>query len=131
MQAGGPTARNELLRHACERLRCLTRKMLKGFARVKRWELTDDVQQGVLQHVIGQLPAFDAGKALEHFAGEATQPLAGVPQQLVPCRRAPRLHPVDPNLQLLDLPGCPAQTQGPSCTRIPTTWLPRPAASSA
>src|SRR6266851_5039265 len=45
MQAGDPTARNELLRHACERLRRLTRKMLKGFARVKRWELTDDVLQ--------------------------------------------------------------------------------------
>ena len=48
MQAGDPTARNELLGHACERLRRLTRKMLKGFARVKRWELTDDVLQNAL-----------------------------------------------------------------------------------
>jgi RNA polymerase sigma factor (sigma-70 family) len=48
MQAGEPTARDQLLGHACERLRRLTRKMLKGFARVKHWELTDDVLQNAL-----------------------------------------------------------------------------------
>src|SRR6266851_6427442 len=48
MQAGDPTARDQLLGHACERLRRLTRKMLKDFARVKRWELTDDVLQNAM-----------------------------------------------------------------------------------
>ena len=48
LQAGDLTAREHLLGHACERLRRLTRKMLKGFARVKRWELTDDVLQNAL-----------------------------------------------------------------------------------
>src|SRR2546426_1060956 len=41
LQAGDLKARDELLGHACERLRRLTRKMLKGFVRLKRWELTD------------------------------------------------------------------------------------------
>src|SRR5438309_5370437 len=48
LQAGDLNARDELLGHACERLRRLTRKMLKGFARVKRWELTDDVLQNAM-----------------------------------------------------------------------------------
>jgi RNA polymerase sigma-70 factor (ECF subfamily) len=43
MQLGDPAARDQLLGFACERFRLLTRKMLKGFGRVKRWEETDDV----------------------------------------------------------------------------------------
>jgi RNA polymerase sigma factor (sigma-70 family) len=48
LQAGDLTARNDLLGHACERLRRLARKMLKDFGRVKRWEQTDDVLQNAL-----------------------------------------------------------------------------------
>jgi RNA polymerase sigma factor (sigma-70 family) len=48
MQAGDLAARDELLGYACDRLRLLTRKMLKGFGRVKRWEETDDVFQNAL-----------------------------------------------------------------------------------
>jgi RNA polymerase sigma factor (sigma-70 family) len=42
LQEGDPTARNELLNHSCERLRRLARRMLRDFARLKRWEDTDD-----------------------------------------------------------------------------------------
>jgi RNA polymerase sigma factor (sigma-70 family) len=48
MQAGDAAARDGLLGYACDRLRLLTRKMLKGFDRVKRWEQTDDVFQNAL-----------------------------------------------------------------------------------
>jgi RNA polymerase sigma-70 factor (ECF subfamily) len=48
LQAGESAARVELLRHACERLRRLAHKMLKGFDRVRRWEETDDVLQNAL-----------------------------------------------------------------------------------
>jgi RNA polymerase sigma-70 factor (ECF subfamily) len=48
LQAGDLSARDELLGYACDRLRLLTRKMLKGFDRVKRWEQTDDVFQNAL-----------------------------------------------------------------------------------
>jgi RNA polymerase sigma-70 factor (ECF subfamily) len=45
MQSGDPSARNELLAHASGRLTRLTRKMLRDFPRVHRWEETDDVLQ--------------------------------------------------------------------------------------
>jgi RNA polymerase sigma-70 factor (ECF subfamily) len=45
LQAGDEAARKELLNCACERLTRLTRSMLKGFSRVRRWEQTDDVFQ--------------------------------------------------------------------------------------
>ena len=43
MREGDSTARQQLIEHACERLRCLTRKMLRRFPGVRRWEETDDV----------------------------------------------------------------------------------------
>jgi RNA polymerase sigma-70 factor (ECF subfamily) len=48
LQSGDQAARDELLAHACERLRRLTRKMLRGFDGVRRWEQTDDVLQNAL-----------------------------------------------------------------------------------
>jgi RNA polymerase sigma-70 factor (ECF subfamily) len=45
LKAGDESARKELLNCACERLTRLTRKMLKSYPRVKRWEETDDVFQ--------------------------------------------------------------------------------------
>jgi RNA polymerase sigma-70 factor (ECF subfamily) len=48
LQTGDQVARDELLAHACERLRRLTRKMLRGFSGVRRWEQTDDVLQNAL-----------------------------------------------------------------------------------
>jgi RNA polymerase sigma-70 factor (ECF subfamily) len=45
LQAGDESARNELINCARDRLTRLTRKMLKSYQRVKRWEETDDVLQ--------------------------------------------------------------------------------------
>jgi RNA polymerase sigma-70 factor (ECF subfamily) len=45
LRAGDDSARDELLDIACERLRRLARKMLRGYGRVRRWEETDDVFQ--------------------------------------------------------------------------------------
>jgi RNA polymerase sigma-70 factor (ECF subfamily) len=45
LQAGDESAREGLLKCACERLERLTRKMLQSFPRVKRWEETGDVFQ--------------------------------------------------------------------------------------
>jgi RNA polymerase sigma-70 factor (ECF subfamily) len=55
MQAGDASARNELLEHVCDRLRRLTRKMLKGFPGVKRYAETDDVLQNVLLRLLRAL----------------------------------------------------------------------------
>jgi len=45
---GQVDARNEIIAHACERLRLLTRKMMKNYPRVKRWSETDDVLQNAM-----------------------------------------------------------------------------------
>jgi RNA polymerase sigma factor (sigma-70 family) len=48
LRQGDASARSALLECACERLTRLSRKMLKGFPRVRRWEETDDVLQNAL-----------------------------------------------------------------------------------
>jgi RNA polymerase sigma-70 factor (ECF subfamily) len=48
IRGGDEAARGELLGCACERLRGLARKMLKGYPNVHRWEQTDDVLQNAL-----------------------------------------------------------------------------------
>jgi len=45
LRAGDESARDELLNIACDRLRRLARKMLRGYPGVRRWEQTDDVLQ--------------------------------------------------------------------------------------
>ena len=48
MRRGDVTARNEVVAYACDRLRILTHRMLRGFRRVRRWAETDDVLQNSL-----------------------------------------------------------------------------------
>jgi len=48
LKVGDKEARSKLLKHACERLRCLTRKMLGDYPALKRWEQTDDVFQNAM-----------------------------------------------------------------------------------
>jgi RNA polymerase sigma factor (sigma-70 family) len=47
LRAGDDSARAELLRCSCDRLAELTRRMLRRYERIKRWEQTDDVIQNV------------------------------------------------------------------------------------
>ena len=59
IRGGDEAARGELLGRACERLRNLARKMLKGYPNVHRWEQTDDVLQNAalrLHRALQQLP---------------------------------------------------------------------------
>jgi RNA polymerase sigma-70 factor (ECF subfamily) len=48
LRDGDDRGRTELCHHACERLRRLTRKMLRGYPLVGRWEQTDDVLQNAM-----------------------------------------------------------------------------------
>lgn len=45
LRAGDPSAREELIRRACDRLDRLARKLLNANPRVRRWEETDDLRQ--------------------------------------------------------------------------------------
>src|SRR5262249_60851175 len=67
LQAGDEAARKELLNCACERLTRLTRKMLKGFPRVKRWEQTDDVMQNALMRLYQSLGKVKPPSAADFF----------------------------------------------------------------
>src|SRR5206468_11164035 len=55
MRAGDRSAREALFEHVCERLRRLTRKMLKGYPGVQRWAETDDVLQNALHRLLRSL----------------------------------------------------------------------------
>ena len=67
LRAGDDQARKELLNCACERLTLLTRKMLKGFGRVKRWEQTDDVVQNSLLRLYRTLADVQPADAVEFY----------------------------------------------------------------
>ena len=48
LRDGDPSVRDQLVAHACDRLRRLVRWHLRGFPAVRRWEETGDVLQSVL-----------------------------------------------------------------------------------
>jgi len=48
---GDTDAQNEIIEHSCERLRKLTRRMLREYTKVKRWEQTDDVLQNAMMRL--------------------------------------------------------------------------------
>jgi RNA polymerase sigma-70 factor (ECF subfamily) len=73
MNAGDVAARDELIGHACERLRRLTRKMLQDFRRVKRWEDTDDVLHNALMRLLRALEVVPVGSGLAFFRLAAQQ----------------------------------------------------------
>lgn len=66
LEAGETAARDELLNCACSRLTHLTRKMLKGFPGVRRWEETDDVFQNAALRLWTALGAVQP-KSPAHF----------------------------------------------------------------
>lgn len=66
MQAGDGQARQELMGYACERLRKLTRRMLRGYPLVRRWEQTDDVLQNSMMRLYRAL-ADVTPESLRHF----------------------------------------------------------------
>jgi RNA polymerase sigma-70 factor (ECF subfamily) len=45
LREGDEAARNEVINHACQRLEALTRRMLRHYPRLRRWEQTGDVLQ--------------------------------------------------------------------------------------
>jgi RNA polymerase sigma-70 factor (ECF subfamily) len=73
IKAGDQTAHAELLNHACERLRRLTRKMLQDFSGVRRWEETDDVCQNALLRLHRALQAVPLESVEQFFRLAATQ----------------------------------------------------------
>jgi len=67
LRAGDESARQELLNCACERLRRLTSKMLKGYPRVHRWEETGDVQQKAMMRLYRALESVQPNGVVDFF----------------------------------------------------------------
>jgi RNA polymerase sigma factor (sigma-70 family) len=72
LKTGDVQARKELINCACERLTRLSRKMLRGFQRVKRWEATDDVVQNALMRLYRTLADVQPATAVEFYRLAAT-----------------------------------------------------------
>lgn len=73
LQAGDAAARQELLAVTCERLRRLTRKMLKGYPGVHRWEQTDDVFQNAALRLCRALQEATPDSARHYYRLAAVQ----------------------------------------------------------
>lgn len=71
---GDDSSRSRLIERASERLRVLTRMMLRReFSRLKRWEETDDVFQGAMLRLYQSLEEVRLGSLREFFGLAATQ----------------------------------------------------------
>ena len=70
---GDPVARNEVIEHACERLRRLTRRMLRNYPGVRRFSETDDVLQGAMMRLHRSLSQVHPESAGRFFGLAATQ----------------------------------------------------------
>jgi RNA polymerase sigma-70 factor (ECF subfamily) len=67
IQLGDPAARDALLSHSQERLKALTRRMLKHYPGVRRWEDTDDVFQNVLMRLDRALREIPVRNVLDYL----------------------------------------------------------------
>ncbi len=66
VRQGDSQARNDIIAHACNRLRCLTSRMLKSYPGVRRWEQTDDVLQTALLRLCRALEGTQP-ESVRHF----------------------------------------------------------------
>jgi RNA polymerase sigma-70 factor (ECF subfamily) len=73
LRSGDATARDELLAHAVDRLTRLTRKMLRDFPRVHRWEETDDVLQNAALRLCRALEEVQPATTADFFRLAAAQ----------------------------------------------------------
>jgi RNA polymerase sigma-70 factor (ECF subfamily) len=48
LRDGNEAARSEVINHACVRLEALTRRMLRHYPRLRRWEQTGDMLQNAV-----------------------------------------------------------------------------------
>jgi DNA-directed RNA polymerase specialized sigma24 family protein len=67
LHSGDQSARDELLVHAADRLTRLTRKMLRDFPGVHRWEETDDVLQNAAMRLCRALGEVQPPTAADFF----------------------------------------------------------------
>jgi RNA polymerase sigma-70 factor (ECF subfamily) len=72
LRDGDQTVRALLIEHSCERLRKLVQRQLRAFPKVRRWEETGDVLQGVLLRLDRALSKVQPRDLREFFALSGT-----------------------------------------------------------
>jgi RNA polymerase sigma-70 factor (ECF subfamily) len=70
---GNVDARNGIIDHVCDRLLLLTRKMLRGYPKVKRWSETDDVLQNAMVRLHRSLAQITPETPRQFYGLAATQ----------------------------------------------------------
>ncbi len=73
LNAGDPSARDELIARAYDRLRCIAGKMLHGYPGLKPFADTDDVLQSALLRLLRALDAVTLPSALDFLRLAATE----------------------------------------------------------
>ncbi len=73
LNSGDEDARNHLIEVSQQRLEKLTRKMLRGFPKLKRWSETADVQQNASLRLWKSLAGVAPASVVEYFRFAATQ----------------------------------------------------------
>jgi RNA polymerase sigma factor (sigma-70 family) len=73
LRSGNADARNEVIDHACERLRNLSHRMLRGYRRLRRWSETDDVLQNALLRLHRSLAEVHPESVRQFYALATTQ----------------------------------------------------------
>lgn len=72
-RGGDHEARCRVIEHACDRVRTLTRKMLRAYPKVRRWSETDDVLQNALLRLHRSLAEVRPESARQFYGLAATQ----------------------------------------------------------
>lgn len=67
LRAGDPQARGMLITRACDRLRRLTRKMLRDFDRIRAFEQADDVLHNAVVRLLRALEVVSPGSPADFF----------------------------------------------------------------
>jgi RNA polymerase sigma-70 factor (ECF subfamily) len=73
LRQGHAEARNWVIERACERLRLLARRMLRGYPGVRRWCETDDVLQGAMIRLHRSLAEIHPESVRQFYGLAATQ----------------------------------------------------------
>ena len=73
LQAGEASARDDLVNSACDRLQRLTRKMLRDYGGVRRWEETGDVFQNAMLRLCRALAVATPGSLRQFYRLAALQ----------------------------------------------------------
>ena len=73
LRDGDEAARSEVINHACQRLEALTRRMLRHYPRLRRWEQTGDVFQNAVLRLHRALATVRPESASQFYGLAAAQ----------------------------------------------------------